>query len=353
MDLYQDLLRPLLFKLDPEAVHHLSMNALDLATATPLVKEWMSWAFAPQQKGWEREVFGLKFPNPIGLAAGFDKDAILAERWRYLGFGFVEVGTVTPKPQPGNPRKRLFRLPMDQAVINRLGFNNAGVDAMRRRLDRSDRGPVILGANIGKNKATPNEKAAEDYLYGFEQLFEHVDYFVVNVSSPNTPGLRSLQEREPLTRLLATLQHYNQGQRQPKPLLLKIAPDLNHSQLDDIVAVAADTQLSGLIATNTTISRTGLRTPAPAVEAMGGGGLSGKPLTQPAEAVLRYLAQQTQGQLPLIGVGGIMGPEDAQSRLAAGASLLQAYTGFIYGGPAFVRHLLTGVPQQAPARATP
>lgn len=341
--MYQSLIRPLLFRVDPEEIHHLSMTALRLGTTLPGLRELMAASFRYQHPALRREVFGLTFDNPMGLAAGFDKDALLADRWRFLGFGFVEVGTVTPRPQPGNPPKRLFRLPADQAVINRMGFNNAGVEAMARRLDRHDRGSVILGANIGKNKDTPNEQAVEDYRLCFDRLFDRVDYFVVNVSSPNTPGLRSLQAREPLTRLLSTLQDRNQGQAQPKPLLLKIAPDLSEGELDDIVAVAQDTQLSGLIATNTTISRADLKTPAADVDAMGAGGLSGAPLRDHAQAVLQYLHRQTQGTLPLIGVGGIMNATDAQARLDAGASLLQTYTGFIYGGPGYVRDVLQGL----------
>jgi len=341
--MYQSLIRPLLFNFDPEEIHHLSMNALRLGTTLPGLRELMGASFRYEHPALRRELFGLTFENPMGLAAGFDKDALLADRWRYLGFGFVEVGTVTPRPQPGNPQPRLFRLPADQAVINRMGFNNAGVEAMAKRLSRHDRGTVILGANIGKNKDTPNEQAVDDYLICFERLFDLVDYFVVNVSSPNTPGLRSLQEREPLTRLLSTLQDRNQGRPRPKPLLLKIAPDLNQAQLDDIVAVARDTQLSGLIATNTTISRADLRTPTGKVEAMGAGGLSGLPVRERAQEVVAYLHRQTEGKLPLIGVGGIMTAADAQARLDAGASLLQSYTGFIYGGPGYVKGILQGL----------
>jgi len=340
MSLYSSLLRPLLFQIDPENVHHLSMTGLQIATATPVVRETMRAAFSYSHPGLEREVFGLKFKNPLGLAAGFDKDAVLADRWKELGFGFVEVGTVTPLPQVGNPKKRLFRLPKDQAVINRMGFNNQGVKAMVRRLANAKRGDVVLGANIGKNKVTPNEQAVSDYQICFEELHPYVDYFVVNVSSPNTPGLRSLQEKEPLTRLLSTLQDMNQGKPKPRPLLLKIAPDLTDSQLDDIVEVAAATQLSGLIATNTTISRAGLKTSAKEVEAMGNGGLSGKPLTSRANEVIAYLHKQTEGKLPLVGVGGIMNGQDAKARLEAGASLIQSYTGFIYGGPAFAKEVL-------------
>jgi dihydroorotate dehydrogenase len=341
--MYESVIRPLLFRFDPEEIHHLSMNALRLGTTLPGLRSWLGASFRYAHPSLRREVFGLTFENPMGLAAGFDKDALLADRWRLLGFGFVEVGTVTPRPQVGNPQPRLFRLPADQAVINRMGFNNAGVEAMARRLGRHDRGQVILGANIGKNKDTPNEQAVDDYVQCFDRLFDLVDYFVVNVSSPNTPGLRSLQAREPLTHLLSTLQERNQGRPRPKPLLLKIAPDLSRAELDDVVAVAQATALSGLIATNTTISRAGLKTPAEQVSRMGNGGLSGLPLREAAEGVISYLHRQTEGQLPLVGVGGIMNAADARARLDAGASLLQSYTGFIYRGPGFVSQVLKGL----------
>ncbi|MEM9985418.1 MAG: quinone-dependent dihydroorotate dehydrogenase [Bacteroidota bacterium] len=341
--MYTQLLRPLLFQIDPEKVHHLSMSLLQLTVQTPVLRDALFAGLALRDLRLEREVFGLKFINPVGLAAGFDKDALLAHRWKYLGFGFVEVGTVTPRPQGGNPKPRLFRLPQDSAVINRMGFNNQGVEAMARRLEGVDRGKVVLGANIGKNKDTPNEEAVNDYLICFERLFDLVDYFVVNVSSPNTPGLRSLQEKEPLTRLLLTLQEQNQSKPQPKPLLLKIAPDLHRDQLDDILIVARESQLSGLIATNTTISRDQLASSARAVDQAGAGGLSGKPLTASAQEVLGYLAQELQGEIPLIGVGGIMQGQDAVDRLRAGASLIQIYTGFVYQGPGFVRQLLQAI----------
>lgn len=340
MSLYQSIIRPLLFNMDPEKVHHLSMSGLALSTGIPGVRDIMASAWSHADTSLEKKLWGLTFKNPVGLAAGFDKDALLADKWKYLGFGFVEVGTVTPRPQAGNPKTRLFRLPEDQAIINRMGFNNQGVEAMARRLERSSRGDVVLGANIGKNKVTPNEQAVDDYVICFNRLHDLVDYFVVNVSSPNTPGLRSLQEREPLTRLLGTLQELNQSKATPRPLLLKIAPDLNESQLDDIVAVAGDTQLSGLIATNTTISREGLSTPKERIESIGAGGLSGKPLTHASQEVVKYLYQQTDGKLPLVGVGGIMDGQDAKNRLEAGASLVQVYTGFVYGGPGFVKSIL-------------
>ncbi|MDX2287071.1 MAG: quinone-dependent dihydroorotate dehydrogenase [Bacteroidia bacterium] len=338
--MYRQILRPLLFSLDPERVHHLSFRVLDLATRQGLLRRWMDRSFTLAAPALEREVFGLRFPNPLGLAAGFDKDGLLADRWQHLGFGFAELGTVTPRPQAGNPRPRLFRLPADQALINRMGFNNAGVKALAARLRRRERGAFILGANIGKNKDTPNEQAAQDYRICFEELAEWVEYFVVNVSSPNTPGLRSLQEKGPLTELLGSLQALNQQLSRPRPLLLKIAPDLTEPQLDDIVDVARTTRLSGLVAANTTISRAGLRSPARRTEAIGAGGLSGAPLRAQARTVLQYLHQRSGGSLPLIGAGGIMTPQDARERLADGAALIQTYTGFVYGGPGFARQVL-------------
>ncbi|MEL6133053.1 MAG: quinone-dependent dihydroorotate dehydrogenase, partial [Bacteroidota bacterium] len=285
-------------------------------------------------------LWGLTFKNPVGLAAGFDKDGLIAENWQHLGFGFVELGTVTPRPQAGNPKKRLFRLPKDQAIINRMGFNNQGVDALVSKLQRMKKGDLIVGANIGKNKDTPNARAVDDYVICFDKLAPYVDYFVVNVSSPNTPGLRSLQEKGPLTHLLRTLQERNHALPHPRPLLLKIAPDLNEAQLKDIVEVVQDTQLDGLIANNTTISRAGLQTPETEVTAMGNGGLSGAPLTNRSQEVLTYLRQALGPDFPIIGVGGIMTADDAEARFAAGAQLIQVYTGFVYEGPAVVQKLL-------------
>nr|WP_225986462.1 quinone-dependent dihydroorotate dehydrogenase [Rufibacter sp. LB8] len=335
---YKNLIRPLLFKLDPEKVHHLTTNALKTAYSLPLAKSISKSLFQVEDKRLEREVFGLKFPNPVGLAAGFDKDARMIDEFAELGFGFIEIGTLTPKPQEGNPKPRLFRLPQDGAIINRMGFNNEGVDQAVERL-RSRKSSVIVGGNIGKNKVTPNEQALQDYLYCFEALYDVADYFVVNVSSPNTPDLRALQEKEPLLDLLSNLQNRNQGKAKPKPLLLKIAPDLNHAQLDDIVEIAVQTNLSGVIATNTTISRAGLQTSAKAVTQIGMGGLSGKPLTNASTEVLRYLRKNLPEQVRLVGVGGIMTPEDALEKLAAGADLIQLYTGFIYEGPGLIKQI--------------
>jgi len=339
--LYKYLIRPVLFRFDPEGIHHFSFRLLQFSSKLPLLPALLRKHYGKQQPSLSRELWGLHFANPVGLAAGFDKDALLGSKWRQFGFGFVEVGTVTPRPQAGNARKRLFRLPKDRALINRMGFNNAGVEAMVARLKKMDREGIILGANIGKNKDTPNERAVEDYEYCFNELFEYVDYFVVNVSSPNTPGLRTLQEKEPLTHLLNRLQQLNRQKPSPKPLLLKIAPDLTQQQLDDIVEVARATGLSGLIATNTTIARDGLRTPASEIQAIGPGGLSGQPLKARALEVIRYLHQQSQGEIPIIGVGGIMSAQDARERLQAGAALVQVYTGFVYEGPGFVKRILT------------
>ena len=341
--MYRTLLRPFLFRVDAEHIHNFSFGFLNTVMRIPMAGWIAGKVYQLEDPRLEREVFGLKFKNPIGLAAGFDKDARLLQRWQKLGFGFVEFGTVTPRPQVGNPKQRLFRLPKDLAIINRMGSNSGGVDAMVGRLSKMKKGNLVVGANIGKNKDTPNEKAVEDYLICLEKLFPYVDYFVVNVSSPNTPGLRSLQEKEPLTKILSRLQTYNQAQEKPKPLLLKIAPDLTEEQLDDIIEVAQNTQLSGLIATNTTISRADLNTNEAELNKIGNGGLSGQPLTHPALEVLHYLHQKTNGRIPTIGVGGIMEPLDAKMRMEAGASLIQVYTGFVYHGPGFIKRLLRAV----------
>ena len=337
--MYRFLLKPLLFLFDPETIHHFTFRFLRLIFSIPGKQAAFRFLFARKDQRLEREVFGLKFPNPVGLAAGFDKDALIAEKWENLGFGFVELGTVTPRAQEGNPRKRLFRLPEDRALINRMGFNNLGVEQMVSRLKKMPPRKIIIGGNIGKNKSTPNESAAEDYKICFEALFPWVDYFVVNVSSPNTPNLRELQDKEPLTYLLKALQNTNQAQPKPKPLLLKIAPDLNEGQLDDIIEIAREVGLAGLVATNTTISREDLHTSGQEVTRMGAGGLSGAPLTLRSLEVVRYISAKTAGKLPIIGVGGIMTTQDAQNMLDAGASLVQVYSGFVYNGPAFARKI--------------
>ena len=337
--MYKSLVKPLLFNLDAERAHHLVFDNLRRAALVPGTKTLMRALYDFQDPSLEREVFGLKFPNPVGLAAGFDKNAALTDELATLGFGFVEIGTVTPRPQPGNPAPRLFRLPQDEALLNRMGFNNDGAAVVAARLARRHNRQLIIGGNIGKNKDTPNERAAEDYVAGFEALAEVVDYFVVNVSSPNTPNLRQLQEKKPLIELLQQVQARNLARAVPRPLLLKIAPDLTDSQLDDILEIARETQLSGLVATNTTISRDNLRTEAAHVASLGAGGLSGKPLRARATEVIRYLHQKSDGGLPIIGSGGIHSAADAREKLDAGASLIQLYTGFIYEGPALVNRI--------------
>ena len=331
----KSFIQKILFKIDPEKSHALSFTGIRLLSQLPfLQKRLIDPQNILEDPRLEREVFGLQFKHPVGLAAGFDKDAKLYKALGQLGFSFVEIGTVTPKGQPGNPKKRLFRLEGDRAIINRMGFNNDGVDAAKMRLLKREPG-LIIGGNIGKNKVTPNEQAVDDYLICFEALFDVVDYFVVNVSSPNTPNLRDLQEKAPLLALLKTLQAKNQTYAQPKPILLKIAPDLSQSQLKEIVEIVDESHIAGIIATNTTISREGL-TSQDREEA---GGLSGAPLTQKSLEVVRFLAKESAGRFPIIGVGGIMSAKDALDQLDAGAALVQLYSGFIYEGPELIEEI--------------
>ncbi|WP_035563103.1 quinone-dependent dihydroorotate dehydrogenase [Hymenobacter sp. IS2118] len=341
--MYKSLVKPALFNLDAERAHHLVFDNLRRAARLPGAKALLRGLYDYQHPSLARELFGLKFPNPVGLAAGFDKNAVLTDELATLGFGFVEIGTVTPRPQPGNPQPRLFRLPQDEALVNRMGFNNDGAAAVAARLARRQNRQLIIGGNIGKNKDTPNEHAAADYVACFEALADVVDYFVVNVSSPNTPNLRQLQEKKPLIDLLQQVQACNQRRSEPRPLLLKIAPDLTDSQLDDILEIAEETRLSGLVATNTTISRDNLVTDAGQVAALGAGGLSGRPLRARATEVIRYLHERSHGNLPIIGAGGIHSATDALEKLAAGAALVQLYTGFIYEGPALVSQINKGL----------
>ncbi len=334
--MYKKLIRPILFKSDPEKVHYFTFSLIRKMCALG-GKSLFRKMYAIQDKRLEREVFGLKFPNPVGLAAGFDKDARLFDELSSFGFGFIEIGTVTPKPQQGNPKKRLFRLKKDSAIINRMGFNNGGVEAAAERLKAKRN--VIIGGNIGKNKTTPNEDATEDYLICFNALYDHVDYFVVNVSSPNTPNLRELQEKEPLTKLLKELKSVNASKPLPKPILLKIAPDLSDEQLLDIIDIVAETGIDGVIATNTTISRDKLKSDPETIEAIGAGGLSGKPLKDRSTEVIKFLSDKSGKAFPIIGVGGIHSEGDALEKLEAGASLIQLYTGFIYEGPSLVKRI--------------
>ncbi|MBL4624165.1 MAG: quinone-dependent dihydroorotate dehydrogenase [Flavobacteriales bacterium] len=336
--MYKSIIRPLLFLISPEKIHHLVTGGLKLACKIPGKKAVLKSIFQVNSKKLEREVFGIKFPNPVGLAAGFDKNAEFYEELACFGFGFIEIGTVTPIAQPGNPKPRMFRLPKDSGLINRMGFNNEGVEATAQRL--KNRNPnLIVGGNIGKNKVTPNEEATSDYEKCFHALHDYVDYFAVNVSSPNTPNLRDLQEKEPLTKLLTHLMNLNKNKPVQKPILLKIAPDLTDSQLDDIVSIVADTKISGVIATNTTIDRSMLVTDKQTIENIGAGGVSGLPAKSCSTEVIRYLHSKSNGSFPIIGVGGIHSAEDAIEKLEAGASLVQVFTGFIYEGPGLVKQI--------------
>ena len=333
------LIRSIFFLFDAENVHYKAMSLLGITLKIPLASYLFKKSFVIENPKLEKELFGLTFKNPVGLAAGFDKNATFFNNLFYCGFGFIEVGTLTPVGQPGNDKPRLFRLKKDNAIINRMGFNNDGVEIAVAQLKKRKHKGLIIGGNIGKNKLTPNESAVEDYLKAFNSLFDYVDYFVVNVSSPNTPNLRDLQEKEPLTNLLLKLQERNNSLPKRKPILLKIAPDLSDSQLDDIIDIVAITKIDGVIATNTTIDRSNLITPTEELEQVGAGGLSGKPLKNRSTEVIRYLSVKSNKAFPIIGVGGIHNEADALEKLEAGADLLQLYTGFIYEGPGLVKRI--------------
>ena len=344
--MFYTALRKLLFNFDAEGVHHFTMNSLKTVCSIPFTKKIIEQNFQYSHPSLQKNVFGLEFKNPVGLGAGFDKNALYLRELEALGFGFVEIGTVTPKPQIGNDKPRLFRLPKDKALINRMGFNNEGVYEIRKRLEnrkaqssRLEAQGFIIGGNIGKNKITPNEDAWKDYETCFKELFDCVDYFVVNVSSPNTPGLRELQEKDSLRKILAHLQTINHSYSKQKPLLLKIAPDLNHAQLDDIISLAFEVNLDGIVATNTTISREGLKTQSSQLTASEAGGLSGKPVFEKSNEVLEYLIKNSGNKIPVIASGGIFKGEDAKLKLDMGASLVQVWTGFIYEGPAIVKRI--------------
>ncbi len=329
--MYKLIIRPVLFAFDPEKIHYFTFSCIRFISKIPGVSSLIKMSYVVNHKSLERDLFGIKFKNPVGLAAGFDKDARLFNELSDFGFGFIEIGTITPKPQAGNPKKRLFRLKEDSGIINRMGFNNGGVEDAIKRL-KNNKG-VLIGGNIGKNKVTPNASAVEDYKICFEALFPYVDYFVVNVSSPNTPNLRALQDKEPLTALLNVLKAENAKKPESKPILLKIAPDLTNEQLQDIIDIVADTKIDGVIATNTTISREGLTSKNKSEV----GGLSGKPLSNKSTEVIRFLAEQSNKAFPIIGVGGIHSVNDAMDKFEAGADLIQLYTGFIYEGPKLIK----------------
>ncbi len=336
------IVRKALFTVEPEKVHYMVMKNLNRAYKIPFSRNILKSIFSVQHTSLERTLWGITFPNPVGLAAGFDKDAKYTDALACLGFGFVEIGTLTPKAQPGNPQPRLFRLPADKALINRMGFNNGGAAAAAEKL-RHRKEKIIIGGNIGKNKDTPNDDAINDYEASFKELYPVVNYFVVNVSSPNTPNLRALQDKEPLTRLLQRLQELNNELGNPKPLLLKIAPDLTDGQLDDIIEIVTQTGIQGIVATNTTINRDGLETPQNMIDNIGAGGLSGKPLTQRATEVISYIHKKSNGTVPIMAVGGIFTAEDAREKINAGAALVQIYTGFIYEGPGIVKKICNGL----------
>lgn len=343
--MYKFLIRPCLFFLSAERAHYFTFSLVRFLSALGFSGLFRA-LYLIEDKRLEREVFGIKFKNPIGLAAGFDKDAQLYNEFSDFGFGFVEIGTLTPKPQRGNPKPRLFRLKPDEAIINRMGFNNKGVFDAVERLKKEHK--VIVGGNIGKNKMTPNDEAVKDYLICFEALFPFVDYFAVNVSSPNTPGLRELQDKEPLKLLLNELKKQNaklSTTSPEKPILLKIAPDLTDDQLLDIIEIVADTKINGVIATNTTISREHLKSDLVSTEEKGG--LSGKPLTNRSTEIIRFLSEKSAKAFPIIGVGGIHSAEDALEKLKAGASLVQLYTGFVYEGPSLIKQINKAILKQA------
>ena len=361
------IIRSILFWFDAEQVHHFSMNALKFLCSIPPIRKGIKKVYAPQCGKPPFSIFNLQFSNPVGLAAGFDKNAKYLRELEALGFGFVEIGTVTPLPQEGNPKPRLFRLPKDKALINRMGFNNEGVERVAERLKEwrgktgnrqqairntqsniepeanpkpVTRNPkLIIGGNIGKNKLTPNEEAWKDYEKCFIALYPYVDYFVVNVSSPNTPGLRELQEKESLRKILTNLQSHKLQTPNSKPILLKISPDLTYEQLDDVIDLALEIDLDGLIAANTTLSRDQLETRNPKPETIAGG-LSGLPLQQCSTEMVKYISEKTKGKIPVIASGGIFTGESAQEKLNAGASLVQVWTGFIYEGPGIVKKIM-------------
>ncbi len=336
--MYKYFIKPIFFLFSPETIHHVVFRVLKIAFLIPGVQQLVQLVYCVNDIRLKQNLFGLTFANPVGLAAGFDKDAKLFNELACFGFGFIEIGTVTPKAQPGNDKPRMFRLLNDEALINRMGFNNKGAQAAATRLKNRKAG-LLIGGNIGKNKLTPNQNATSDYEKCFETLFEEVDFFVVNVSSPNTPNLRELQDKEPLTKLLKSLKLLNAKKKSPKPILLKIAPDLSNEQLDDIVAIVNETEIDGLIATNTTINRNNLKTDSSTLTNIGLGGLSGKPLHKRSLEVVSYLSKKSNKSFPIIGVGGIHTPEDAIAMLNAGASLVQVYTGFVYEGPGIVKRI--------------
>ncbi len=336
--MYKSIVRSILFKFDPETIHYFTFDAIKLLSKIPFVSPLIRALFQVNHPALERELFGLKFKNPVGLAAGFDKNAVLFEELTNFGFGFIEIGTVTPKPQEGNPKKRLFRLKDDEGLINRMGFNNAGLDAVISKLKQNSK-RIIIGGNIGKNTETHPNDYTTDYATCFEALHPYVDYFVLNVSCPNVGSHAKLTDKDYLEELILEMKRLNAKFDKQKPILLKIAPDLNHNQLDEIIALIDSTQIEGVIASNTSVSRKDLKTPNTTLNAIGNGGLSGQPIKAKSTAVIRYLAEKSQKAFPIIGVGGIHSEDDALDKIEAGADLVQIYTGFVYEGPALVKRI--------------
>ncbi|MDF1516824.1 MAG: quinone-dependent dihydroorotate dehydrogenase [Lutibacter sp.] len=336
--MYKTILRPLFFLFDPEKIHHLTFALIKTVSKIPGIPFIFRSLFQVNDKRLERKVFGLTFKNPVGLAAGFDKNAVLYNELANFGFGFIEIGTVTPKAQEGNPKKRLFRLIEDNGIINRMGFNNLGVEAAIVQL-KKNKGKIIIGGNIGKNTDTLPENVIEDYKTAFKVLHPYVDYFVVNVSCPNVGTFAKLQDKEYLLELLNGLQTINKELTTQKPILLKIAPDLNTIQLDEVIELVAETNIAGVVASNTSIHREGLKATEAQLAAIGNGGLSGKPIKDRSTQVIKYLATKSNKAFPIIGVGGIHSPEDGLEKINAGADLIQIYTGFIYEGPALVKKI--------------
>lgn len=341
--MYKTLLKPIAFLIDPERAHHLTLRVFKISLSIPILSTLVKSRFNTKKESKGFTLWGLSFKNRVGLAAGFDKDGKHYGLMQHVGFGFIEIGTVTPLPQIGNPRPRLFRLPKDQALINRMGFNNDGVDAMVRRLKKNGASDIIIGGNIGKNKITPNSEAKEDYRKCFKALQPYVDYFVVNVSSPNTPGLRELQEKGPLTEILNVVHSENNSSTKAKPILLKIAPDLTWAQIDDVLEIIEETGTHGIIATNTTIDRSNLTSKREVVKSIGNGGVSGKPLANKSTQIIHYIAKKTKHSLPIIAVGGIDSPAAAKAKIEAGASLVQIYSGLIYKGPGLIKRIVKSI----------
>ena len=336
--MYKSIIRPILFQFDPEKVHYFTFSVIKIISKLPGVSSLIRGLFQVNDKRLEKELFGLKFKNPVGLAAGFDKNAVLFNELADFGFGFIEIGTVTPKGQIGNPKKRLFRLKDDQGIINRMGFNNDGVEAAITNL-KKNKGKIIIGGNLGKNTGIPTEQYTQDYCEVFKELHPYVDYFVLNVSCPNVGSHAKLQDKEYLLELIASVQKLNNKETVQKPILLKIAPDLNKQQLDEIVELVDETKIDGVIASNTSTNRQDLKASESQLEEIGNGGLSGKPIAERSTAAIKYLSETSNNAFPIIGVGGIHSAEDAIEKLNAGASLVQIYTGFIYEGPSLIKKI--------------